>query len=126
MANEKHLIKVCDATRTYNGVNLYMAENAYLNDTALDVLKMVSNWLYEERIVDAIVVPCRIGDVVWAIRSFGGHKHPQRGIVSDMFFTKDMKLMIVVKYIARGEWGKTVFATEKEAYAAIGERKDVV
>lgn len=73
--------------------------------------------------VDAVVVPCKIGDFVWAIRSFKGHQHPQRGIVGDMFFTKDMKLMIVVKYVARGEWGKTVFATDKEAYAAIRERK---
>ena len=74
--------------------------------------------------VDAVELPCKIGDFVWAIRSFQGHKHPQRGIVSDMFFTKNMKLMIVVKYVARGEWGKTVFATDKEAYAAIGERID--
>lgn len=73
--------------------------------------------------VDAVEVPCKIGDFVWAIRSFNGHKHPQRGIVSDMYFTKDMKLQIVVKYVARGEWGKTVFATDTEAYAAIGERR---
>lgn len=66
-----------------------------------------------------IEVPCKIGDFVWAIRSFRGHKHPQRGVVSDMYFTNDMRLQIVVKYVARGEWGKTVFATDKEAYAAI-------
>ena len=65
-------------------------------------------------------LPCKIGDFVWAIRSFHGHKQPQRGIVSDMFFTKDMELQIVVKYVARGKWGETVFATDKEAYAAIG------
>lgn len=75
-------------------------------------------------IVDAMELPCKIGDFVWAIRNFKGHKHPQRGIVSDMFFTRNMKLQIVVKYVARGEWGKTVFATEKEAQAAIGERKE--
>lgn len=80
--------------------------------------------LFLEETADAVEVPCKIGDFVWAIRSFKGHKQPQRGIVGDMFFTKDMKLMIVVKYVARGEWGKTVFATDKEAYAAIGERKD--
>lgn len=87
------------------------------------------DWAFREDIeklptVDAVEVPCKIGDFVWAIRSFNGHKHPQRGIVSDMYFTMDMKLQIVVKYVARGEWGKTVFATDKEAYAAIGERKD--
>ena len=33
-------------------VALYMAENAYLNDTALDVLKKVSKWLEEEPALD--------------------------------------------------------------------------
>lgn len=56
MANEKRLIKACDATKVYNGVALYMAENAYLNDTALDVLKMVAGWLNEAPTVDAVEV----------------------------------------------------------------------
>lgn len=80
-----------------------------------------------ERVVpipaNVVEVPCKIGDFVWAIRNFKGKKHPQRGVVSDMYFLKDMSLQIVVKYVARGEWGKTVFATDKEAYAAIGEKK---
>lgn len=53
MANEKRLLKVCDATAVYNGIALYMAENAYLNDTALDVLKMVAKWLDEAPTVEA-------------------------------------------------------------------------
>ena len=56
MANEKRLIKVIDATAVYNGIALYMAENAYLNDTALDVLKMVAGWLNEAPTVDAVEV----------------------------------------------------------------------
>lgn len=72
-----------------------------------------------------IELPCKIGDYVWAIRNFNGHKHPQRGVVSDMYFTRDMQLNIVVKYVARGKWGETVFATDAEAYAVInGERKE--
>lgn len=74
--------------------------------------------------VDAVELPCKIGDWVWAIRSYHGKKHPQRGIVSDMYFSQDMRLQIVVKHIARGEWGKTVFSTDKEAYEVIEERKD--
>lgn len=72
---------------------------------------------------DMVEVPCKIGDFVWAIRNFKEKKHPQRGIVSDMYFLKDMSLQIVVKYVARGKWGETVFATDKEAYAAIEGRK---
>ena len=56
MENEKRLIKMCDATAVYNGIVLYMAENAYLNDTALDVLKMVAGWLNDAPTVDAVEV----------------------------------------------------------------------
>ena len=42
--------------KSYNGIALYMAENAYLNDTALDVLKMVASWLNEAPEVDAVEV----------------------------------------------------------------------
>lgn len=67
--------------------------------------------------------PCKIGDRVWAIRSYKGIKHPQEGIVSEMFFVEDMRLMIVVKNVARGLWGETVFGSHKEAYTAIEERR---
>lgn len=83
MAKEKRLIKVVDATKVYNGIALYMAENAYLNDTALDVLKMVANWLNEAPTVDAVevvhghwkeyshsaLVRWKDGEPVWADRS---------------------------------------------------------
>ena len=65
-------------------------------------------------------LPCKIGDTVWAIRNINGVKQPQNGIVGEMFYTDDMRLCIVVRYIARGEWGKKVFATREEAEAAIG------
>lgn len=86
--------------------------------------KCVKFALWLNKTVDAVEVPCKIGDEVWAIRNYKGIKHPQKGFVSDMFFTRDMKLHIVVKHIARGEWGKDVFATYEEAAEAIGERKD--
>ena len=42
-----------------NDIALYMAENAYLNDTALDVLKMIAKWVDEQPAVDAVeVVRC--------------------------------------------------------------------
>ena len=53
MANEKRLIK---ADPIANGIALYVAENAYLNDTALDVLKMVAKWLEDATTVDAVEV----------------------------------------------------------------------
>lgn len=82
-----------------------------LEDIYADILDLIQAFPEEP----AAHLPCKIGDRVWAIRCFKGVKHPQDGIVSEMFFTKDMKLHIIVKYVARGEWGKTVFPTREAA-----------
>ena len=75
--------------------------------------------------VDAVEIPCRIGDTVWAIRTYRGHKRPQKGLVKEMYFLPDMTLQIVVSHIARGKFGETVFLTEAETLNAInGERKE--
>ena len=79
----------------------------------------IDQYITEAPAVDAVELPCKIGDRVWAIRSYKGIKHPQEGIVSEMFFTNDMQLMIVVKNVARGTWGKTVFSSYKETDNAI-------
>lgn len=72
-----------------------------------------------------VEIPCKIGDIVWVIRNYKGYKHPQKGIVKEMYFLKDMTLQIAVSHIARGEFGKTIFLTEAEALNAIkGERKN--
>jgi hypothetical protein len=92
-------------------------------------LENVRKWLSEEfeivdaPTVDAVALPCKIGDYAYAIRNYKGHIHPKRGIVSDMYFIKGMKLCVVVHGIGRGEWGKEIFGTEEEAYRAIEERK---
>ena len=72
---------------------------------------------------DVVELPCRIGDRVWAIRNYKGVKIPKEGIVSQMYFSDDMELVICVKFEARGLWGKTVFATKEEAQAEIARRK---
>ena len=71
----------------------------------------------------AVALPCRIGDRVWAIRNYKGFLNPKEGIVSQMFFSDNMDLVICVKCEARGLWGKTVFATKEEAEAEIARRK---
>ena len=71
----------------------------------------------------AVALPCRIGDRVWAIRNYKGFLNPKEGVVSQMFFSDNMDLVICVKFEARGLWGKTVFATKEEAEAEIARRK---
>ena len=66
-------------------------------------------------------LPCKVGDTMWAIRNHCGVRYAKQGIVSEMFFTKDMKLLIVVKSIARGELGQKVFFTKEEAEKKIAE-----
>lgn len=73
---------------------------------------------------ESIVLPCKIGDTVWAIRNYHGVKHPQQGVVTDMFFLNNMELQIVVKFVARGKWGETIFATKEDAEKAIGGNKN--
>ena len=76
--------------------------------------------------IDVVELPCKIGDKVWIARRYKCHKRPRWGIVSEMFFTDDMELCIVVKGVARGKWGVDVFATYEEAEEQIerNNRKD--
>ena len=54
------MARMIDADKIANGIALYMTENAYLNDTPLDALKMVANWITEAPTVDAVeVVRCK-------------------------------------------------------------------
>lgn len=122
MENKKRLI---DADERMKWLEDNTAEEEWM------VNQYNADWIYSmldsAPTIDAIVLPCKIGDFVWAIRSYHGIKHPQQGKVIDMHFTNEMKLHIVVSHISRGEWGKTVFATREEAEASLakmdGERK---
>lgn len=71
-------------------------------------------------LAEDINVPCKIGDAAWVIRSYKGKKHLQKGIISEMFFTDHMELMIVVKHIGRGIWGKSVFGTLQDGQKVLG------
>lgn len=105
-----------------NGIALYMAENAYLNDTPLDVLKTVADWVNEAPTVDAMsLLPCKIGDTVWGIKKYNHGREAKQGVVHQMFFGDDMRLCICVKNVCRGEWGQNVFATKEEAEEVISK-----
>ena len=60
-------------------------------------------------------LPCKIGDTVFCIRDYKGQKHIKKGFVSEMFYRKDMELVIVVSNIGRGLYGEKVFNTMEEA-----------
>jgi len=66
-----------------------------------------------------IEVPCKINDTVYGIKKYKGIWNVKKGIVSEMFFTRDMDLVIVVHHILRGRWGRTIFPTEEAAQQAL-------
>lgn len=71
--------------------------------------------------VDAIPIPCKMGDEVWGLRKTRYSLRPEKGIVHHMYFGEDMRVCICVKNVCRGEWGKNVFATYEEAEAALAK-----
>ena len=82
-------------------------------------LSVVEGMLAYASTVDAVELPCRIGDSVWGIRKHNRGKEVKQGTVSQMLFVEDMKLCLCVKNVCRGEWGKNVFATKQEAEVAL-------
>lgn len=60
-------------------------------------------------------LPCKIGDIVWAIKRYKGHKHVEEGRVNDMAYDNNMRLVIRVKHITRGEWGTSIFPSKEAA-----------
>lgn len=65
------------------------------------------------------ILPCEIGDKVWAIRKYNGVPHAREGIVGDMSYLHDMRLSISVRGVSRGVWGEKVFATREDCERAI-------
>ena len=84
MQNEKRLI---DANALGNGIALYVAENTYLNDAPLDVLKMVADWVTEAPTVDAVPIGV-LDQVRWerdvAMAQLEEHGIPFGGIAPDV------------------------------------------
>lgn len=80
--------------------------------------------------LEKLVPPCKIGDTAWAVRNFRGQDRAQEGIVSEIYYIKgtrpgsDMRLCVVIKHVARGEWGKAIFATREEAEAAVARKQE--
>lgn len=86
--------------------------------TVHDIFNAIRRRIRKCSTLNAIELPCKIGDMVWGIKKFNHEtKSVKQGIVHMMFFGEDMRLCICVKGVCRGEWGKNVFATKEEALA---------
>ena len=87
----------------------------------VDPTEAVADYLLDSGVT---VLPCKIGDTVWASGKQNGKPYIRQGVVSEMMYLEDMRLGIVVKFLPRyshrGFWGVTIFATREECEAAIG------
>ena len=110
---------------------------AAYEDTGLEPEKIedrqdVCLWIPEERFSEIIkaeqegrlvVLPCKIGDEVWCIKRFNRARKVVSAHVSEMYFSSEMRLVIVCYHAVRGELGKTVFLTRAEAEKAMEGEK---
>jgi hypothetical protein len=111
----RRLIDIENATITWSEND----KAEYMNDFEGGVLYSLDYLMEKTPTIDAVELPCKIGDEVWFAKQYKCHKHPRKGVVSEMYFVDDMSLHIVVKSIGRGRWGERVFGTCEEAQAAI-------
>ena len=79
-----------------------------------------------------IELPCKIGDKVYGVRRFHSEGDERFrvlseiccGVVSEMYFTSQNRLQILIENVCCGYWGENIFGTLEEAEAALkGEDK---
>ena len=118
-------MRLIDADALLKSAGIFEAK-ACARGCGKSTLRLAKAWLsgevHKAPTIDAVPVPCKIGDEVYGIRNYKGKAVVQKGFVGEMFFRKDMKLMIVVKFVCRGVWLENVFPTYEAAEAAM--RKD--
>lgn len=67
-----------------------------------------------------VTLPCRIGDRVFAINRRGGNRCVTQGSVSEIYFIgEDMKPVITVRNVCRGDVCRNIFLSYEEAKAAL-------
>lgn len=123
MANEKRLI---DANALMDAVDKSQRDNPHFDPAHRSMHKHEHNhflvMILQAPTVDAVELPCKVGDTVWGIMKYNSKQIAKPGVVRQMFFGEDMRLGISVKGVCCGEWGKNIFATKEEVEAAIKKR----
>lgn len=84
----------------------------------------VAECINEAPTVDAVALPCKVGDEVWCVRDTRVYNKPVKGVVTEIYFRDNMDMCIVVRRLCSGRWGERVFATEREAQAAIDRQRE--
>lgn len=69
--------------------------------------------------------PCKIGDIVYGIARTYGRVRVVPGKVTQMFYSDDMALCMVVERVCRGKFGESVFMTKEEAESALRRMEEI-
>lgn len=113
MASEKRLIAENDVYALFGRTG-----KAELHVADIDLLPRV----------DTMILPCKIGDTVWAVLHYCGKQCIRQCVVSEMAYLEDMTLAIAVKAAGKSRqrvfWGLNAFSTYEECVAAAGGRSD--
>ena len=85
--------------------------------------------LWLNKTVDGVtILPCKIGDSVWAALTYYGKPCIRRCVVTEMAYLVDMTLAIAVRSATKNSqrvyWGVNAFSTFEECVAAVGGRGD--
>lgn len=87
-------------------------------------VSMAQGAVEESHTVEAVPLPCKVGDEVWCVRDTRVYNKPVKGTVTEIYFRDNMDMCIVVRRLCRGRWGERIFATEQEAQAAIDRQRE--
>ena len=119
---ERQLIEVGKAKQALQRVRSWFCGDPSTEQDKLAqaVAKMCIEEIEKIKPVNAVELPCKIGDEVWGLKLYRDARIPKKGVVHQMYFGEDMTLCICVKKVCRGQWGRNIFAIREEAEAAIG------
>ena len=90
-------------------------ENQFGRNEAYYKLQHYEDLEEQSRLIE---LPCKIGDTVYGIRRYQD-RIVKYETVSEMFYNQNMELIIAIKNVCRGCWGKQIFGTREEAEAAL-------
>lgn len=75
----------------------------------------ILNSTLDDRLANSILFDLKLGQEAWLVRTIGVNKCTRKGIISEIHIVDDYRTIYVLKGIGRGELGKEVFRTKKDA-----------
>ncbi len=108
-----------DTGLTPKDIEIIHKENLYHSAFCDLLLEELQDCEESEKAGRLVHLPCKIGDEAWGIRNIGKTKHLMSGVVTELYYSQEMRLIARIRGICGGEVGKAIFITREEAEAAL-------